>query len=193
MASGAGDTVLVHAAGSGVGTAAVQIARAIGATPLGTARSEGKLGAAAKLGLRHGVVVKDGVFAKEVMAATSRRGADVVLELVGGGYVAEDLRCLAMGGRIVVVGTLGGAAVELDLGALMRRRATVRGTLLRSRPIEERIQVMRTFEQSLVPLLASKVLEPVVDRVYGFAEAGLAHARMASNDGFGKIVLEVSP
>jgi len=188
---GAGDRLLVHAAGSGVGTAAVQIGRAVGATVLGTVRSESKLSQARALGLRHGIVARDAVFADAVLSATDRRGADVVLELVGGAYVAEDLRCLALGGRVIVVGTLAGASVELQLGALLHRRATVRGTVLRARPLEERIGVMRTFEQRVVPLLASGALAPVVDRVFPLAEAGAAHAYMATNEGFGKIVLEV--
>ncbi len=187
----AGDHVLVHAAGSGVGTAAVQIAKAVGATVLGTARSPAKLERAAGLGLHHGIVVKDGRFAEQVMAVTGGRGVDVVLELVGGPYVTEDLRCLALEARVVVVGTLAGPTVEVDLGTLMRRRATLRGTVLRSRPLEERIQVMRTFERHVVPLLASGALRPVVDRVFPLEKAGEAHAYVATNDGFGKVVLEV--
>ena len=187
----AGEHVLVHAAGSGVGTA--EIANAIGATVIGTARALGKLDRARELGLTHGVVARDNVFAKEVLAATGQRGVDVVLELIGGAYVAEDLRCLAPKARVMVVGTLAGAATELDLGALMQRRASVTGTLLRSRPLEERIVAMRLFERHLVPLFASKKLRPVVDRVFPLADAGPAHAYVATNDGFGKGVLEVSP
>jgi putative PIG3 family NAD(P)H quinone oxidoreductase len=188
----AGESVLVHAAGSGVGTAAVQIGKAIGAHVLGTARTGDKLARAAALGLRDGVTVRDGGFAKEVLEKTARRGVDVVLELVGGAYVAEDLRCLAQGGRIVVVGTLAGAATELDLSMLMRKRAWVRGTVLRSRPLEERIAAMRVFERNVVPLLASQAVVPVVDRVFSLANAGAAHAYVATNEGFGKVVLEVA-
>jgi putative PIG3 family NAD(P)H quinone oxidoreductase len=188
----AGEFALVHAAGSGVGTAGVQIARAIGATVVGTARTADKLERASSLGLHRGVVTKNGVFARDVLAATGQRGADVVLELVGGPYVAEDLRCIAPKGRIVVVGTLAGPAVELDLGTLMRKRATVRGTVLRARPIEERIVAMQTFERHVVPLFASKALRPVVARVFALADAAKAHEYMASNEGFGKVVLEVA-
>jgi putative PIG3 family NAD(P)H quinone oxidoreductase len=188
-----GENALIHAAGSGVGTAAVQIAKAIGANVLGTARSGDKLARAALLGLRHGIVARDGVFAKEVLEKTGKRGADVVLELVGGGYVAEDLRCIAPGGRIVMVGTLGGASAELDLTALMRRRALIRGTMLRSRPLEERIMAMRAFDRHVVPLLASKTMQAVVDKVFPLSKAGAAHAYMATNEGFGKVVLQVAP
>jgi putative PIG3 family NAD(P)H quinone oxidoreductase len=187
----AGDHVLVHAAGSGVGTAAVQIGRAVGATVLGTARSAWKLERATQLGLRRGFVVGEGRFADKVLEATSGHGVDVVLELVGGRNLAEDIRCIAIGGRIIVVGTLGGATAELDLGPLMRRRVTVRGTVLRSRPIEERIQVMRVFEQHVVPLFAAMELFPVVDRVFPLACACDAHACVAADQSFGKVVLEV--
>jgi putative PIG3 family NAD(P)H quinone oxidoreductase len=192
-----GEVVLVHAAGSGVGTAAVQIGQAIGATVLGTARTPDKLGRAEALGMRHGVVAKDAAFAKEVMGLTGGRGVDVVLELVGGAYVAEDLRCVALKGRVMVVGTLAGASVDLDLGTLLRRRVTVRGTVLRSRPLEERIQVMRAFDRHLVPLFARSsgpaALKPVVDRVFALKDAGAAHTYVATNEGFGKVVLEVGP
>ena len=125
----AGETVLIHAATSGVGTAGVQLARAIGAQVIGTGRSAAKLARACDLGLTARVVVTDWQFAAEVIRHTGGRGADVVLELVGGAYVAEDLACLASLGRIVVVGLLGGAETELDLGLLMRKRAQIRGTV----------------------------------------------------------------
>jgi NADPH2:quinone reductase len=188
----AGERVLIHAVGSGVGTAAVQIARALGAEAIGTARTAGKLDRARALGMRHGVVAKDGAFADAVMAATNKDGADVVLELVGGAYVAEDLRCLAHRGRIVVVGTMGGASVDLNLALLMRRRGVIHGTLLRSRPLEERILVMRAFSRHIVPLFSQKALVPVIDRTFPWDKAGDAHAYVASNEGFGKVVLEVS-
>ncbi len=186
-----GESVLVHAAGSGVGTAGVQIARALGATVLGTARSADKLERAKPLGLAHAIVAKDGAFASAVMEATKNRGVDVVLDLVGGKYVAEDLRCLAHGGRVIVVGALGGTTTELDLGRLMHRRALVRGTVLRSRPLEERIAAMRTFARSLVALFDAKLLLPVKDRVFPLRDAGAAHEYVAKNEGFGKVVLEV--
>jgi NADPH2:quinone reductase len=186
-----GERVLIHAVGSGVGSAGVQIARAIGAEVIGTARTAEKLERARALGMRHGVHAKGAVFADEVRGLLGKDGVDVVLELVGGAYVAEDLRCLASRGRIVVVGTLAGAKVDLDLAVLMHRRATIHGTLLRARPLEERISVMRTFACHLVPLFATKALAPVVDRTFPWEKAGDAHAYVATNDGFGKVVLEV--
>jgi putative PIG3 family NAD(P)H quinone oxidoreductase len=188
---GAGERVLIHAVGSGVGTAAVQIARAIGAEALGTSRSAAKLEPARALGLGHGIIVSDkGEFAQQVLLRASG-GVDVVLDLVGGSYVAEDLRCVALRGRIMVVGMIGGARADLDLGTLLRRRVELRGTVLRSRPPEERIATMQVFARHVVPLLAKGVLRPVVDRTFALAAAGEAHSYIAGNGGFGKVVLEI--
>jgi putative PIG3 family NAD(P)H quinone oxidoreductase len=186
-----GETVLVHAVGSGVGSAAVQLARAIGARVVGTARGTDKLDRARTLGAEIAIAVEDGRFAKRVLDATDGRGVDVVLELVGGGYLAEDVACAALRGRIVVVGLLAGARVELDLGALLRKRLSIAGTVLRSRPLEEKIAATQRFARHVVPLLAAGALRPVVDRVLPLDRAGEAHAYLASNQGFGKVVLEV--
>jgi putative PIG3 family NAD(P)H quinone oxidoreductase len=188
----AGERVLVHAVGSGVGTAAVQIARAIGAQPVGTSRSASKLEPCRALGLEHGIVVSSaGEFAEAVLRVAPG-GVDVVLELVGGRYVAEDLRCMAPRARLVVVGLLAGGQVDFDLGMLLRRRYEVRGTVLRARPLEERIATMQTFARHVVPLVASGALRPVVDRTFPLQEASKAHAHIASNESFGKVILEVA-
>lgn len=184
---GAGETVLIHAVGSGVGTAAVQIARAIGARSIGTARTADKLEQARALGLDVGVSVSDGRFASAVTAAGA---PDVVLELVGGPYLAEDLQCAAPRARIVLVGLLAGARADLDLGLVLRRRLQITGTVLRARPLEEKIAAVQTFARHVVPLLARGVLRPVIDRVLPLAAAAQAHAHVASNKGFGKVVLE---
>ena len=180
-----GETLLVPAAGSGVGTAAVQLGRALGATVVGTARGQDKLDQARPLGLDAGVVVEGGRFADRVPPP------DVVIELVGGAYLAEDLRCLRPLGRIVLVGLLAGAKAEIDLGLVLRKRARIFGTVLRARPLEEKIAAMRAFETQVVPLLARGVVRPIVDRVFPLADAAKAHEHMASNAGFGKIVLRV--
>jgi len=189
---GAGDVVLVSAVGSGVGTAAIQIARAVGARSIGTARTADKLERARNLGLDHGLVPEEGRFAAAVLELTGRRGADVVVELVGGPYVKEDLDCVALRGRIVVVGLLAGSAVELEFGKLLYKRVTIAGTSLRARPLEEKIAVAQTFARHVVPLFAANKLAAVVDRVFPLAEAPSAHAYMASNQGFGKVVLDCS-
>jgi NADPH:quinone reductase len=189
---GCGERVLIHAVGSGVGTAAVQIARAIGAHSIGTARTVDKLERARAFGLDDGIRVEGAHFADEVLSRTGRAGFDVVLELVGGDYVAEDLACAALRARLVLVGHLAGARAELDLTRILGKRLTILGTVLRARPIEEKIQAMQTFARHVVPLLATGVLRPVVDRTFPLAEAAQAHAYVASNAGFGKVVLTVA-
>lgn len=178
-----GETMLVSACGSGVGTAAIQLGRALGATVIGSARTADKLERCKPLGLDRGVVVTDGTFAKEVGTA------DAIIELVGGGYLAEDLRCVALRGRIVLVGLLAGAKTELDLGLVLRKRIQITGTVLRARPLEEKLAAVRSFEHHVVPLLARGAVKPIIDRTFPLAEAGAAHAYMATNAGFGKIVL----
>lgn len=183
-----GEPLLVHAVGSGVGTAAVQLGRALGASVIGTARTEDKLARARELGLDTGIVVDSARFADQVRAAHAA-GAAVVLELVGGSYVAEDLRCIQTLGRIVLVGLLAGAKTELDLGLVLRKRVRIFGTVLRSRPLEEKIAAVRAFEAQVVPLLVRGAVKPVIDCVMPLEDAAAAHERMASNAGFGKIVL----
>jgi len=184
-----GEIVLVHAVGSGVGTAAAQIGRALGARVIGTARGPDKLARARELGMDTGIVAENGQFAKQVLEATGGRGVDVVLDLVGGPYVAEALACLAPRARIMLVGLLAGVRAELMLGALVAKRASITATTLRARPLEEKIQATQIFARHVVPLLARHVLRPVIDRIFPLANAGDAHAYLAQNDAFGKVVL----
>jgi len=186
----AGETLLIHATGSGVGTAAVQLGRALGAFTIGTARTPDKLERAKALGLDAGVVAEGNRFA-DAVRSIDPAGAHVVLELVGGGYLDEDLRCTRPLGRIVLVGLMAGAKHELDLALILRKRLRIMGTVLRARPLEEKLAVMRTFEDQVVPLIARGTLRPVIDAVMPLDQAAQAHARMASNAGFGKIVLVV--
>ena len=185
----AGETVLIHAVGSGVGTAALQIVRAVGAYSVGTARSQEKLANAQALGLGRGVLVQNARFSEGVLAATGGRGVDVVLDLVGGSYVNESLACMASKGRLVLVGLLAGAFGEVDLGAILRKRLEIRGTVMRSRPLEEKIAAARVLDRHLSPLFADKRLTPVVHATFPLADAGAALALVASNEGFGKVVL----
>jgi NADPH2:quinone reductase len=187
-----GETVLVHAAGSGVGTAAIQVAKAMGASlVLGTAGSADKLDAAKRLGLDVGINYKDEKFADAVAAATGGRGVDVIIDFIGASYLEGNIRSLAEKGRMVVVGLMGGFSGELPLGPLMQKRLTVRGTLLRSRSLEEKAAATRAFEKSVLPHIASGRIRPVVDKVLPMAEAAEAHRLMESNANFGKIVLKV--
>jgi NADPH:quinone reductase-like Zn-dependent oxidoreductase len=190
-----GDRVLVHAAGSGVGTAAVQIARAVGARVLGTARTQDKLVLAEPLGLAAAdaiLVGKDGRFAEAVRARTTGDGVDVVLELVGGAYVAEDLACVATRARIVLIGLVAGPRVDLDLGAVLRRRLTIVGTVLRARPLEEKIVAGQLFARHVMPLVEQRLVRPVIDTVLPLERAAVAHERIERNESFGKIVLTVA-
>jgi NADPH2:quinone reductase len=186
-----GATALIHAAGSGVATAALQIARAAGALTIGTSRTADKLEKARALGLDHGLLVgkEEPRFADEVKRLTGRRGAAVILDFVGGAYAAENVACLAPGGRIVVIGTMGGPKAQLDLGLLMRARGSIHGTVLRPRPLEEKIAATQAFGRDVLPLIAAGKVKPVVDCVLPAARAREAHERMEKNDSFGKIVL----
>lgn len=187
----AGETVLIHAAGSGVGTAAVQIAHAIGCTTIGTSRTAEKLERAKSLGLTHAVVPKDGTFASEVRDKTGGRGVDVVLDLVGGSYFPEELLACAPRARVILVGLTAGRQATVDLGVLLRQRIQVRGTVLRSRPLEEKILAAQVLEKNLAPLFAAGRLRPVTERVFPLAEAGKAHELVASDQTFGKVLLRV--
>ena len=181
-----GETLLVHAVGSGVGTAAVQLGRALGVCVIGTARTADKLERAKPLGMFAGVVPEGNKFAD----AVRRHGEpSVVLELVGGPYVDEDIRTVPVLGRIVLVGLLAGARNEIDLGGILRKRLRIFGTVLRARPLEEKIAAMRSFEAHVVPLLQRGLITPVIDAVMDLDAAAAAHERMASNVGFGKIIL----
>jgi NADPH:quinone reductase len=186
-----GWAVLIHAVGSGVATAALQIARAAGALTIGTSRTADKLEKARALGLHHGILVgkEEPRFAEEVRKLTGKRGAAVVLDFIGGPYMAENLACLAPGGRVVVIGTMGGGKPTVDLGLLMRARGSIVGTVLRPRPLEEKIAATAAFGRDVLPLIASGAVKPVVDAVLPAARAREAHERMEANDTFGKLVL----
>jgi len=188
-----GETMLVHAAGSGVGTAAIQLAHAVGAQAFGTSRTAEKLERAREYGLHNAVVVNDDpqVFAGAIQEWTSGRGVNVVIDLVGGAYLEANLSALAQKGRLVLVGTTAGAKATLDFGAVMRKRLTIIGTVLRARSAEEKATATRLFADQVVPLLAEGIVRPVVDRVYALEEVREAHLRMESNESFGKIVVMI--
>jgi NADPH:quinone reductase-like Zn-dependent oxidoreductase len=188
-----GEVVLIHAVGSGVGTAAAQLARAWGARSIGTSRTQDKLDRAAELGLDHGVLTSDSPsgesWPQRVLDLTEGRGVDVLMDLVGGPYLAGNLRVLALRGRMIVVGTTAGAKAEIDLGALLRRRASITGTVLRTRPAEEKIALARDFTDAVVPLFETGELKPVIDRFYRPEEIREAHRRLGENRTFGKLVI----
>ena len=182
-----GETVLIHAVGSGVGTAAVQIARVAGARVIGTARSADKLERAKELGLDVGIDASRGDWATQIESGGAAINA--IIDLVGGNYLEGNLRVIAPRGRIVVVGLTAGAIAQFNMGALLRKRATIVGTTLRARPLEEKIQLQREFAERGVPLFDKGLFKPIVDSVLTFDEIRKAHELMQSNKTFGKIVL----
>jgi putative PIG3 family NAD(P)H quinone oxidoreductase len=183
-----GERVLVHAIGSGVGTAALQFARAAGITVIGTSRSPEKLEKAKELGLELAVdATRDWAAGVERLLGTDAIHA--IVDLVAGDYLAGNLRVLAMRGRLVVVGHTAGRRTEIDYAILMSKRLHVIGTVLRARPIEEKIALAREFADRVLPLFDRGILRPVVDTVFSFADIRLAHERMEADASFGKLVL----
>lgn len=185
-----GEVVLVHAVGSGVGLAVVQVGAALGCRTYGTARSPAKLDVARALGMTDGVVHGE---AGWVVAAarrwTDKRGVDVCIDLVGGPYVAETVPAMALHGRIVVVGTLAGQETSLDLRYLLGKRLTIRGTVLRSRPLAERVAVTEAYARTVLPWLAAGTVRLPIDATFPLARIAEAHALMESNATTGKIAL----
>ncbi len=189
---GPGETVLIHAVGSGVGTAALQLAKLAGATVIGTSRSGWKLKRALELGLDVAIDSSQQHVLGEVRTATLGAGVEAVLDLVGAPLLEANLDCLAVRGRLIVVGLSGGRSAELDLGLVLRKRLRIIGTSLRTRPLEERIAAARKFEGGIGPLLASRRARPIVDRVYPLEEVAAAHRLMEANANFGKLVLRTT-
>jgi putative PIG3 family NAD(P)H quinone oxidoreductase len=191
----AGERVLVHAVGSGVGTAAAQLARAAGAGAVyGTARTPEKIERAREFGLDEGVAVGQDAraFAEAVQAWTAGAGVNVVLDLVGASYLDANLDALGYRGRMLLVGTLGGASAALDFRRVMSKRLTIVGTVLRARSAEEKASAVRRFAAHVVPLLARGRVRPVLDSAFALEDAGAAYERLESNATFGKVVLSVT-
>ncbi len=184
-----GDNVLISAVGSGVGTAAVQIVKALGARSIGTSRTEEKLEEAKRLGLDDGIVVKDANFAEQVLKLTDGKGVDLVLELTGGPYVEEDLACMAPQGRLIVVGLVAGSKATVNLGKILSSRLEIKGTTMRRRPLEEKIQVTNVFVKQVLPLFEKGLLKPIIAKTFKLEESAEAHHFMQADKNFGKVVL----
>jgi len=185
-----GERVLVHAAASGVGTAAVQLAHAAGAIVYGSSRTREKLEELASLGLDEPIAStspKD--FVEAIARLTNGRGVDVIIDLVGGDYFAANLQAIATLGRIVCVGTTAGSKSEADLAAILHRRATIVGTVLRSRSVAEKAAATKAFADHVLPLVARGVVRPVIDRHFPAAEVRAAHQYLEANRAIGKVVL----
>jgi tumor protein p53-inducible protein 3 len=187
----AGETVLIHAAASGVGTAAIQLARAAGAHVITTAGSAEKLASCRELGAEAAINYKTENFTERVLEATERRGADVILDFVGAPNWDANLAALAIGGRLMLIGFLGGSRGQLDLGPIMSKSLTISGTTLRRTPLPQKFALTKAFADIALGRFARGELAPIIDSVYPLSKASEAHARMESNENIGKIVLRV--
>ena len=185
----AGSTVLIHAIGSGVGTVALQIAKLLQCDVVGTSRTKSKLENANALGSFVPIHVEKDQFAKKVMLATAEQGANTILDFVGGSYFEENMRSLAYRGHLIVIGLVGGLETHLNLGGLLAKRATIRGTVLRSRPAEERKELCKQFRKKVLPWIAVGEINPVIADIMDMNNIADAHSRLESNKVFGKIVL----
>ena len=186
-----GETVLLHAGASGVGTAGIQMAREAGADVYVTAGSQTKLEACRELGASLAIDYKTQDFFEEVMNATDGKGVDLILDPVGAAYLARNLNLLKVNGRLVNIGLLSGSTAELNLGAVLGKSLRIIGTRLRARPLAQKISITQEFKERFWPLLEAGRLKPVIDKVFPITEAQAAHAYVRQNRNIGKVVLEV--
>lgn len=189
---GPGDTLLVHGGASGIGTMALQLARALGARVVCTAGSADKLDRCRNLGAELAINYHREDFVAAVLEFTDGRGADVILDIIGAAYLPRNVTALATSGRLVVIGLQGGGTGELDLGQLLRKRATVHASTLRSRPVSEKAAIVSAVRESVWPLVSSGQVRPIIDTTLPLAQAAEAHRRM-EGDHVGKIMLTTSP
>jgi NADPH2:quinone reductase len=185
----AGETILVHGGSSGIGVTAIQMAKAIGARVLATAGSAEKCAACVKLGAERAINYKTEDFVEAVRAETKNKGADVILDMIGGAYFERNIAALAIEGRLAVIALLGGRDAKLDLGLLLRKRLTVVGSVLRARTVAEKGAVAEALRRQVWPLIEAGKIKPVIDSTFPLADAAKAHARMESSAHIGKIVL----
>ncbi len=188
----AGGAALIHGGGSGVGTASIQLVAAAGAQAYVTAGSEDKCARCEALGAVRAIQYREESFAEVVREHTGGRGVDVVLDSIGAPYLAPNLESLALGGRLVLIGLMGGAKAELNLASLLVRRLQVIGSTLRARPVEEKAAIVLGFQERFGADLAASRIRPVVDRVLPLEQAAEAHRAVKASEHFGKIVLRVA-
>lgn len=184
-----GERVLVHGGTSGIGTTAIQLAEAFDAIVFATAGSEQKCDACRRLGAAVAINYRTEDFVQAVKRETAGAGIDVILDIVGGDYVARNIDCLGMNGRLVQIGAQGGPRASINLTPILQRRLTLTGSTLRARTSEEKGAIARDVEHHVWPLLASRRVAPVIDRTYPLADAAEAHRRLESSEHIGKIVL----
>ena len=184
-----GETLLVHGGASGIGTTAIQLAKALGHTVYATAGSDERARAVEALGAARGINYRTEDFVQVVKDVTGGRGVDVILDMVAGDYVARNLKCLADDGRAVIIAVLGGIDAKVDAGQILRRRLTLTGSTLRPRPVAFKAAIARSLRERVWPLLESKTIKPVVHATFPLERAADAHAMMESGEQVGKIVL----
>lgn len=186
-----GERVLVHGGTSGIGTTAIQLARAFGASVFATAGSDEKCAACERLGATP-INYRTADFVAAIRDATANRGVDVILDIVGGDYLPRNLECLALEGRLVQIGLIGGSRSQIDLRIVLQKRLTLTGSTLRARSVEEKGAIARQLEQHVWPLLEAGTVRPIVDRTLPLQEAGEAHRLLGAGEVIGKIVLTPS-
>lgn len=184
-----GQTLLVHGGSSGIGVAAIQLARARGSRVIVTVGSDAKAQACLALGASHAINYREQTFEAEVLRLTEGRGVDVVLDMVAGPYVAREMSCLAEEGRIAIIAVQGGVRAEFDAAQLLMRRLTLSGSTLRARSLAFKAQLAQTLRQQVWPLLEQGIIKPVIDGVFDAAQAAQAHVRIEAGQHIGKIVL----
>lgn len=184
-----GETLLVQGGSSGIGVTAIQIAKAAGSTVIVTVGSDDKAAACLALGADHAINYKTQDFVEQVKALTGGRGADVILDMVAGDYIARELSCLADDGRLVLIAVQGGVKSAIDAGQVLRRRLTITGSTLRPRPVAFKAAIASALRARVWPWVASGAIKPVVFRSFPAAQAAEAHALMESNQHIGKLVL----
>jgi NADPH:quinone reductase-like Zn-dependent oxidoreductase len=187
----AGETVLIHGGASGVGTAAIQLAREAGCSVFTTAGTGEKIARCETLGAELAINYKQEDFAARIEAETDGAGVDVILDMVGAAYLERNLRLLKLRGRLVFISMLSGAKTEINLGALMGRRLRLIGSVLRSRSLAEKVEIKERFMARFWPKLVDGTIQPIIDSVYPVAEANEAHRYMAEDRNIGKIILKV--
>jgi NADPH:quinone reductase-like Zn-dependent oxidoreductase len=188
---GAGERALVHGGGSGVGTATIQMVREAGGVVLVTAGSEDKCRRCVELGAAAAIDYKNEDFPQRVLDLTEGKGVDVILDPIGASYLEGNLRCLAIGGRLVIIGLTGGSRATVELAMVMIKRQQVIGSTLRARPVAEKQAIVEGFLERFGSAVDAGRLRPVVDRVLPLAEAGEAHRLVAASEHFGKVILSV--
>ena len=188
----AGESLLVHGGTSGIGLTAIQLAKRFGATVIATAGSPEKTAFCRSIGADHAIDYRTQDFVDEVARITGKRGVDVILDMVGGDYIARNLRCLALEGRLVMIAFLQGSRTEIDFRHVMMRRLTITGSTLRASPFERKVALARSLRDKVWPLYAEGTLRAVTHATFPLAEVGRAHALMESSAHVGKIVLRVA-